>query len=84
MTAGFSQSGLPHGVVGQFVGWIMRWHNSPDNQWAVSLLKADGSDRILEVGFGPGQAIKMLAEANPSTKIAGIEHSETMLQRLGV
>lgn len=57
----------------------MRWQNRPDNQWAISLLKAGADNSILEVGFGPGQAIKMLARANPSIKIAGIEHSETML-----
>lgn len=79
MSSGFSQSGLPKGVVGRLVGAIMSWYNRPDNTWAISLLKAGGNDNILEVGFGPGQAIKMLASANASIKISGIEHSETML-----
>lgn len=80
MSVEFSQSGLPRGVVGHLVGWIMRWHNHLDNKWTISLLKATGKENILEVGFGPGQAIKMLAEANAGIQIAGVEHSETMLK----
>lgn len=32
----------------------------------------------LEVGFGPGDAIRLAAEAAPSCRIAGVAHSATM------
>lgn len=57
----------------------MAWHNRADNEWTLRLLQVEDAERVLEVGFGPGRAIAMLAAARPSARIAGIDHSETML-----
>ena len=79
MTKSIGQAGKPTGLVGSIFGRIMAWHNRPDNEWTIDLLQIDEGDNILEVGFGPGQAIKLLAAANPSAHIVGIDHSEAML-----
>lgn len=79
MSSEISQAGLPTGLIGRVVGRIMAWHNRPDNEWTISLLAIGDNENVLEVGFGPGQAIKLLSDANSSAHIAGIDHSETML-----
>jgi len=60
------------------MGWIMSWHNQPDNIWTVSLLDLQPTDHVLEVGFGPGRAIELAARQ--TGKVMGIEVSETMLE----
>lgn len=80
MSENITQPGLPRGFVGHMVGWIMAWHNRLDNVWTINLLEVDNNESVLEVGFGPGRAIKLLSDANSSTCIAGIDHSETMLK----
>jgi ubiquinone/menaquinone biosynthesis C-methylase UbiE len=79
MNDNVGQAGKPRGLVGRILGRIMVWHNRPDNEWTVGLLAASGTDRVLEVGFGPGLAIKLLSNACPSCHITGIDHSEAMI-----
>ncbi|TCW66077.1 class I SAM-dependent methyltransferase [Burkholderia sp. SRS-25] len=79
MTAHLGQPGLPRGLAGWIVGRIMRRYNRPDNVWTLSLLAIGDGERALEVGFGPGDAIRLAAEAAPSCRIAGVDHSATML-----
>jgi trans-aconitate methyltransferase len=49
--------------------------------WTLSLLDLKPDDRVLEVGFGPGIAIKFLADRIPGGAIAGLDHSEVMAQQ---
>ncbi len=70
---------MPRGLAGRIVGRIMRRHNRLDNVWTLSLLAICDSDHALEVGFGPGDAIRLAAESAPSCHLAGIDHSLTML-----
>ncbi|WP_155291436.1 class I SAM-dependent methyltransferase [Burkholderia multivorans] len=79
MTVRLRQPGLPRGLIGQILGRIMRRHNRPDNAWTLSLLAIRDGEQALEVGFGPGDAIRLALESTPSCSIAGIDHSPTML-----
>ncbi|KUY71917.1 class I SAM-dependent methyltransferase [Burkholderia sp. RF4-BP95] len=79
MKTHLGQAGLPRGVIGRIVGRIMRRHNRPDNAWTLSLLAIADDEHALEVGFGPGDAIRLATEAAPSCRIAGVDHSPTML-----
>ncbi|KVQ68993.1 class I SAM-dependent methyltransferase [Burkholderia territorii] len=79
MTTHLGQAGLPRGVIGRIVGRIMRRHNRPDNMWTLSLLAIDDGDHALEVGFGPGDAIRLAVGATTSASLAGVDHSLTML-----
>jgi ubiquinone/menaquinone biosynthesis C-methylase UbiE len=51
------------------------------NDWAVSLLKLQPTDRVLEIGFGPGVAIQKMSEFVKEGLIWGIDHSEVMLRQ---
>ena len=58
-----SQFVRPRGFAGWLVGWEMalRSSNRRRNVWAVGLLGVEPSDRVLEIGFGPGIAIRELS-----------------------
>lgn len=79
MTSKLGQAGKPHGVVGRVVGWIMSRYNRPDNEWTVALLEISTRDAILEVGFGPGQAVELAALKATEGLIAGVDHSAKMV-----
>lgn len=61
------------------MGRIMGWHNQPDNEWTISLLKIQPTDHVLEIGFGPGRAIQLAAGFATHGLVCGIDHSETMV-----
>jgi SAM-dependent methyltransferase len=77
------QFGRPTGIPGRIAGWIMahRTSNRRRNAWAVSLLDVQRDDRVLEIGFGPGIAIRELARAAPAGYVYGLDHSAVMVRQ---
>ena len=78
------QFGHPRGVVGNVVGWVLahRPSNRQRNSWVVSLLDVQPSDRVLEIGFGPGLAIAELSRrVGDAGHVYGIDHSDVMLRQ---
>lgn len=75
--------GNPRGMSGKLAGWIMahRGSNRQRNRWVVELLDVRPTDRVLEVGFGPGLAIAALARATPQGHVYGIDQSEVMVSQ---
>ena len=61
-------------------GRAMARRNAESNDWTVSLLDIQPRDRVLEVGFGPGLAIRSAAGRASDGFVAGVDHSETMLR----
>lgn len=78
--AKLGQAGLPTGLIGRLLGRIMAWHNGPDAEWTLGCLDVGDGDRVLEVGFGPGHALGLLARRHPGATAFGIDHSEAMLK----
>jgi SAM-dependent methyltransferase len=78
-----AQFGHPTGLGGRAAGLVMahRSSNRRRNSWAVSLLDVRPDDRVLEIGFGPGLAIRELARRAEEGYVCGIDHSELMLRR---
>src|ERR687897_619834 len=78
-----AQFGRPTGVWGRAAGLLMahRSSNRRRNAWAVSLLDVRPDDRVLELGFGPGLAIRELSRLAAAGHVCGIDHSELMLRR---
>src|SRR5215213_2178236 len=78
-----AQFGRPTGFWGRGAGLLMahRSSNRRRNAWAVSLLDVRPDDRVLEIGFGPGLAIRELACLATEGYVCGIDHSELMLRR---
>jgi ubiquinone/menaquinone biosynthesis C-methylase UbiE len=59
----------------------IRPSNRERNRRTVELLQIGETDRVLEIGFGPGLAIGMAAALARRGKVVGIDHSEIMLRR---
>ena len=78
-----AQFGRPTGLRGRAAGLLMahRSSNRRRNAWAVSLLDVRSHDRVLEIGFGPGLAIRELGRLAADGYVCGIDHSELMLRR---
>ena len=74
-----SQFGNPRGFAGAMVGHLMAIKNRRRIAWAVDLLRVRPSDRILEIGFGPGVSLAQLASRASQGFVVGVEHSPVML-----
>jgi ubiquinone/menaquinone biosynthesis C-methylase UbiE len=63
------------------VGWIMgrRSSNVQRSRWAVELLGIQPTDRVIELGCGPGVAIAALASRASQGLVVGVDHSEVMI-----
>jgi cyclopropane fatty-acyl-phospholipid synthase-like methyltransferase len=70
----------PKGLLGGLAGFIMahRSSNIERSRWTVSLLDLQPEHRILEIGYGPGVAIQMVAELVTDGLVMGIDHSQVM------
>ncbi|WP_433709589.1 class I SAM-dependent methyltransferase [Nocardia sp. CA-084685] len=78
------QFGRPRGAAGSVAGWVMahRSSNRRRNRWVVSLLDVRTTDRVLEIGFGPGFAVAELSRRiGDSGHVHGIDHSDVMLRQ---
>ena len=75
----YSQFAHPEGWVGRFVGMILAVKNRERNAWTISMLDIQPNDQVLEIGFGPGQAIQEVAKLTPNSFVAGIDLSDTMV-----
>ena len=73
----------PRGVVGWLAGWEMalRSSNRQRNVWAVGLLGVEPTDRVLEIGFGPGLAIRELSRRATQGLVCGVDHSAVMVRQ---
>ncbi len=76
-----SQFMRPSGWRGQFVGHFMATKNEAMNRLAVELLNVGPHDHILEIGFGPGTAMGMVAARLTSGLVAGVDVSDVMVKQ---
>jgi len=56
----------------------LRPSNRKRNAWAVSLLDVETSDCVLEIGFGPGIAVREIARRATLGEVFGIDRSPVM------
>ncbi len=73
----------PRGFSGRLAGWVManRSSNRRRNAWVITLLDVAPTDRVLEIGFGPGIAIREAAARATEGLVCGVDHSEVMLRQ---
>jgi len=71
------QFGHPSGLLGALIGVAMAIEHAVLHWTAVNRLSLSTSDRVLEVGFGPGTAIKLASMR--AGFVAGIEPSREMV-----
>jgi len=72
---------LPHGLVGRLAGWFMARENRRLNRMAIDWLEVEPDDDVLEIGFGPGHGIALLAEQTAARSIAGVDPSAEMVHQ---
>ena len=71
----------PKGILGRLGGIIMARTNQPCAAWVIDLLGIQPHDHVLEVGFGPGVGIELLARSVSEGYIAGVDPSEEMVEQ---
>jgi ubiquinone/menaquinone biosynthesis C-methylase UbiE len=71
--------GFPRGLMGRLGGVILARTNRRYAAWAVDLLALRQHDSVLEIGFGPGVGIELLAAR--AQRIAGADPSPEMLRQ---
>jgi SAM-dependent methyltransferase len=69
----------PAGPQGRLAGRIMSVINKQPNHLAIRALSLQPRDTVLELGFGPGVAIKEMAALAPQGLVLGIDQSLDML-----
>jgi len=76
-----AQFARPTGLVGRMVGSLMAFRNSGMNEFAVEMLDLQSEDQTLEIGFGPGVTIGLIAERSPRGHVCGIDISDVMVRQ---
>jgi ubiquinone/menaquinone biosynthesis C-methylase UbiE len=66
----------PSGWLGRIAGRLMLWTNKQDV--VVGVLGVQPGDDILEIGYGPGGLIRLLAERTDAASIRGVDPSPEM------
>ncbi|UPM42203.1 class I SAM-dependent methyltransferase [Halocatena salina] len=72
--------GQPRGLLGRLGGWMMAGRKDVTIEWVVEQLSIRPTDRVLEIGFGPGDGIQMATRAAPEGYVAGVDHSALMVR----
>src|ERR671932_1469772 len=78
-----AQAHKPTGPIGHVEGWLFghRPSNVRRNRWAVELLDVKPTDRVIELGCGPGVAIAALAARATRGLVVGVDHSQVMVSQ---
>jgi ubiquinone/menaquinone biosynthesis C-methylase UbiE len=69
----------PRGFLGRLAGLLMVMSNRRINRFVVEMLDVRERDHVLEIGFGPGACIAMLAKRATDGLVAGVDPSPTMI-----
>lgn len=76
------QFGNPTGVLGWAVGRVMSVNNAKRSAWVRSLLDLAPGQRVLEIGFGPGNDVAAaLPIVGERGRVAGVDHSPLMVRQ---
>lgn len=72
------QAAHPHGLGGRLIGRLWVRETTTVNDAAVEQLAPAPGESILEIGFGPGRTVGLLADRSAS--VTGVDVSEEMLR----
>ena len=71
----------PRGLLGRLAGRVMAHANREMHELAVDLLQVRADDRLLEIGFGHGRVVAMLAARATQGLVCGIDPSAVMVSQ---
>lgn len=69
----------PTGLIGRWVGGKMADQHRSENLWTIQHLHVQPTDKLLEIGFGPGFAIQEIVPLLTTGSISGVDFSQTMV-----
>jgi ubiquinone/menaquinone biosynthesis C-methylase UbiE len=76
------QARKPTGLIGRYMMTkIFNSGNADLNSFSMETLKLKSSDRVLEIGFGPGKLINEMAAVTTEGVVEGIDFSGAMLKQ---
>jgi ubiquinone/menaquinone biosynthesis C-methylase UbiE len=73
--------GRPTGVLGRLGGIILARKKRDFFEWVIHLLEVHPDSKVLEIGFGPGVAIQILAATASIGSVAGVDYSHEMVEQ---
>lgn len=76
-----AQFACPQGRLGWVVGHLMAVKNAPMIRFGIEMLDVQPEDQALEIGFGHGRGIQLLAERANRGFVAGIDISDVMVRQ---
>ncbi len=76
-----AQFACPTGKAGWLVGHLMAIKNAKMNRFAVETLDVQPNDQALEIGFGHGKTMQMIAERAQMGFVAGVDISDVMARQ---
>jgi len=76
-----AQFACPTGTFGRMVGRLMAIKNAKMNEFAVEMMDVQPDDQALEIGFGHGRTIRMIAERAKAGFVAGVDLSDVMVRQ---
>lgn len=71
----------PGGIPGVIISELMKIGNRPAYENILRDLMIQSSDKILEIGYGPGVGISLVSNRTKTNEIYGIDYSELMYKR---
>jgi ubiquinone/menaquinone biosynthesis C-methylase UbiE len=71
----------PTGLAGRIAGWEMAHGKTALNERIAQLLAPAPSDRVLELGYGPGTTLHHLARLVPDGRVVGVDPSTVMFEQ---
>ncbi|MEM9103743.1 MAG: class I SAM-dependent methyltransferase [Pseudomonadota bacterium] len=74
------QAAKPRGLLGKIFGSAMKKMNKNVITWVVRRLDIHPNDKILDIGFGPGESIMQIANRLDKGFVIGVDCSDTMVQ----
>jgi ubiquinone/menaquinone biosynthesis C-methylase UbiE len=73
--------GRPQGILGRVGGVIMARMNRDAAAQVIGMLDVRPGDHVLEVGFGPGVGVELLAQRIHDGAVAGVDPSPDMFRQ---
>ncbi len=70
----------PSGLAGRLVGERMVRQHGPETLWTVDLLGIERGDRVLEIGYGAGRAVELVAARAVDGHVDGVDLSQAMVR----
>ena len=75
-----NQFSKPSGLFGRYIEKGMSKRTTIDSEWTISHLNIQPTSRLFEIGFGGGVAAQLASQQASQGFVAGIDHSDTMVQ----